>query len=93
MALCLSFPRSSVGMHTTLWGSTQERGNEKNARYQDLTHFLIAHASCADVWHHYSDPDAQDTFREYALWYRRDLNPKSKIYNIFGHTPVEFGVR
>ena len=53
---------------------------------------VISHASCSDVWHHHNNKDTQDTFREYALWHRRDPNPKSEIYNIFGHTPVEFGV-
>jgi serine/threonine protein phosphatase 1 len=53
---------------------------------------VITHGSCADVWHHHDNKDAQETFREYALWHRRDPNPKSEIYNIFGHTPVEFGV-
>jgi len=53
---------------------------------------VITHASCADVWHHHNNPDGRDTFREYALWHRKDPKPESEIYNIFGHTPVEFGV-
>ena len=53
---------------------------------------VITHASCGDVWHHHDNPDGQETFKEYALWQRRDPKPESKIYNIFGHTPVEFGV-
>lgn len=53
---------------------------------------VVSHAPCADVWHHHDDPDGQETFREYALWHRRDPKPESTIYNIFGHTPVEFGV-
>jgi serine/threonine protein phosphatase 1 len=53
---------------------------------------VISHAPCADVWHNHDNPDAKETFRDYALWHRRDPKPESKIYNIFGHTPVEFGV-
>jgi serine/threonine protein phosphatase 1 len=53
---------------------------------------VITHASCADVWHHHNNPDGEATFREYALWHRKDPKPTSEIYNIFGHTPVEFGV-
>lgn len=53
---------------------------------------VITHASCADVWHHHNNPDGEDTFREYALWHRPNPKPTSEIYNIFGHTPVEFGV-
>jgi len=53
---------------------------------------VITHASCADVWHHHDSQDGKETFREYALWQRRDPKPESEIYNIFGHTPVEFGV-
>ena len=53
---------------------------------------VITHASCGDVWHHHDNPDGQETFREYSLWQRRDPKPESEIYNIFGHTPVEFGV-
>jgi len=54
---------------------------------------VVTHASCADVWYHHDNPDGKETFREYALWHRRDPKPDSKIYNIFGHTPVEFGVQ
>jgi len=53
---------------------------------------VISHAPCADVWQHHNNPNAQETFREYALWHRRNPKPESEIYNIFGHTPVEFGV-
>ena len=53
---------------------------------------VVSHAPCADVWHHHNNPDAQETFRDYALWQRRDPKPESEIYNVFGHTPVEFGV-
>ena len=53
---------------------------------------VISHAPCADVWQHHDNPDALETFREYALWHRRDPKPESEIFNIFGHTPVEFGV-
>ena len=53
---------------------------------------VISHAPCADVWHHHNNPDAKETFRDYALWQRKDPKPESQIYNIFGHTSVEFGV-
>ena len=53
---------------------------------------VISHASCADVWHHNDKADGQETFREYALWYRIPPKKESEIFNIFGHTPVEFGV-
>jgi len=53
---------------------------------------VISHASCADVWHHHNNPKGFETFREYALWNRKDPSPQSEIYNIFGHSPVEFGI-
>jgi len=53
---------------------------------------VISHAPCADVWHHHNNPDAKETFKDYALWHRKDPKPQSEIYNIFGHSPVEFGV-
>ncbi len=53
---------------------------------------VITHASCADVWHHHNNPDGVETFREYALWHRRPPKYESSIFNIYGHTPVEFGV-
>ena len=53
---------------------------------------VISHAPCADVWHHCDNPNGADTFKDYALWHRKDPKPESEIYNIFGHTPVEFGV-
>ena len=53
---------------------------------------VISHAPCADVWHHHDNENAKETFKDYALWHRRDPKPESKVFNIFGHTPVEFGV-
>ena len=53
---------------------------------------VITHASCANVWHHHDNPDGVETFREYALWNRKEPKRDSKIFNIFGHTPVDFGV-
>lgn len=53
---------------------------------------VVTHASCGDVWHLHKNADAQETFRDHALWNRKDPKPTSEIFNIFGHTPVEFGV-
>jgi len=53
---------------------------------------VITHASCADVWHHHDNPDGVETFKEYALWNRKEPKRESAIFNIFGHTPVDFGV-
>lgn len=53
---------------------------------------VVTHASCADVWQYYDNLNEIDTFKEYALWNRKDPKPDSVIFNIFGHTPVEFGV-
>lgn len=53
---------------------------------------VITHASCGDVWHHHNNEDGVQTFREYALWNRKEPRRDSKIFNIFGHTPVDFGV-
>jgi len=53
---------------------------------------VITHASCADVWHHHDNPNAKETFKDYALWHRIPPNKESKIFNIYGHTPMDFGV-
>lgn len=53
---------------------------------------VITHASCAEVWHHHDNSDGQETFRDYALWHRNPPKEDTPIFNIYGHTPVEFGV-
>ncbi len=53
---------------------------------------VVSHASCGDVWHHHDNPSAIETFKEFALWERTPPKKDSKIFNIFGHTPMEFGV-
>jgi len=53
---------------------------------------VISHASCAEVWHHHDNSDGKETFKEYALWNRKEPKVDSEIFNIFGHTPCEFGV-
>jgi serine/threonine protein phosphatase 1 len=53
---------------------------------------VVTHASCADVWHHHNNSNGIETFREYSLWHRISPKKDSEIFNIFGHTPVDFGV-
>lgn len=53
---------------------------------------VVSHASCADVWHHHDNPSGVQTFKDRALWERTPPKKDSKIFNIFGHTLMEFGV-
>ena len=55
---------------------------------------IVSHACVASVWHLHDDEKRKNTFAEYALWNRKNPPPKTEmpIFNIFGHTPVEFGV-
>ena len=53
---------------------------------------VISHACIGSVWHFHDDPNNQETFSEYALWNRKIPPKEMPIFNIFGHTPVEFGV-
>jgi serine/threonine protein phosphatase 1 len=53
---------------------------------------VISHACVGHVWKFHEDKDNQETFREYALWNRKHPPKEMPIFNIFGHTPVEFGV-
>ena len=53
---------------------------------------VVSHANCADVWHHHDNPDGAETFRERALWHRKPPKVDAPIFNIYGHTPVEFGI-
>jgi serine/threonine protein phosphatase 1 len=50
---------------------------------------IITHASASDVWHLHDDEENQDVFRKTALWNRIEPITQSKIFNIYGHTPVE----
>jgi len=51
---------------------------------------VISHACIGSVWH-LRDKE-ESTFREYALWNRKTPPEDMPIFNIFGHTPVEFSV-
>lgn len=53
---------------------------------------VISHACVGNVWHFHDDMNNQYTFRDYALWNRKQPREDMPIFNIFGHTPVEFGV-
>jgi len=53
---------------------------------------VISHAPVATVWGLRNADSMYKTFRDMALWNRRDPTKGAKIFNIFGHTPVEFGV-
>lgn len=53
---------------------------------------VISHAPIATVWGVRNMESMQVTFRDAALWNRREPNRDAKIFNIFGHTPVREGV-
>lgn len=50
---------------------------------------VISHAPLADVWHLKGDKNKQNTFREYALWNRKNPKEDVPIFNIFGHTIIQ----
>lgn len=53
---------------------------------------IVSHACVGHVWHFHDDPNNQEIFTEYALWNRKHPPKEMPIFNIFGHTPMEFGV-
>ena len=53
---------------------------------------VVTHACVGHVWHFHEDANNQETFREYALWNRKTPPQEMPIFNIYGHTPVKFGV-
>lgn len=64
---------------------------ELDFKINDLS-VVVSHASIGDKWHMHNDKNFKNTFKDYCLWHR--INPikeKSKIFNIFGHTIVDFG--
>ncbi len=52
---------------------------------------VISHAPVATVWGLRYMDSMYKTFRDMALWNRRDPDEDSKIFNIFGHTAVRWG--
>ncbi len=53
---------------------------------------VISHASCSDVWYLRDNTKEAENFRDHLLWSRSIPKPNSDIFNVYGHTPVEFGV-
>ncbi len=53
---------------------------------------VVTHACVGNVWHFHDDPENLQTFKEHALWNRKHPPKEMPIFNIYGHTPVEFGV-
>jgi serine/threonine protein phosphatase 1 len=53
---------------------------------------VVSHACVGAVWQHHDSEKGEQTFKEYALWNRKNPPIDMPIFNIFGHTPVEFGV-
>ena len=53
---------------------------------------VITHACVGQVWHFHDDGNNLQTFKEYALWNRKNPPKDIPIFNIYGHTPVDFGV-
>jgi serine/threonine protein phosphatase 1 len=65
---------------------------ELDSKHASGKPIVISHACVGSVWHFHDDPNNQETFTEYALWNRKHPLKEMPIFNIFGHTPVEFGV-
>lgn len=52
---------------------------------------VVSHAPVATVWGFRYVDSMYKIFRDMALWNRREPDSDSKIFNIFGHTPVRWG--
>lgn len=52
---------------------------------------VVSHSCISNVWEKRDNKEFADMFEEYALWYRDEASIDSEIFNIFGHTPIEFG--
>jgi len=50
---------------------------------------VVSHAPLADVWHLKDVKNKQNTFKEYALWNRKNPKEDVSIFNIFGHTIIQ----
>lgn len=53
---------------------------------------VVSHAPIATVWNMRNVDPLPETFIDMALWNRRTPDEDAKIFNIFGHTPIAFGV-
>ncbi len=53
---------------------------------------VVSHACIGNVWKFHKDEKNQITFKEYALWNRKPEPKIMSIFNIFGHTPIRWGV-
>ncbi len=53
---------------------------------------VLSHAVVADVWYMRDIDSMSGTFSEMANTNRRDPDKDAKVFNIFGHTPVRWGV-
>jgi serine/threonine protein phosphatase 1 len=62
---------------------------EVDAKHRSLLPVVVSHSNITNVWHLRNNQDRFDEFRETTLR-GRDLtyNPKSKIFNIYGHTQI-----
>ena len=52
---------------------------------------VVSHAPVASVWEMRNKEAMQKTFRDMALWNRREPDEDAKIFNIFGHTVTPDG--
>jgi len=53
---------------------------------------IVTHSCVGNIWHLHDDPENLQTFKEYALWNRKYPPEETPIFNIYGHTPMGFGV-
>jgi len=52
---------------------------------------VVSHAPVATHWHMRLSEAMSQTFRDIALWNRREPDENAPVFNIFGHTPTPFG--
>ena len=78
-------------MDDLAWMDTLPLYVELDIQHTSQKPVVISHACVGHVWKFHDDEHNQETFREYALWNRKDPPRNMPIFNIFGHTPMDFG--
>jgi hypothetical protein len=61
-----------------------------NAKHKSNLPVVVSHSNITKVWHLKDSIDDFENFKDVAIRTRDlDYEPKSKIVNIFGHTPIK----
>lgn len=64
-----------------------------DVKNEEGRHLVVSHSNIGKFWKYRNDPARKQMFEQNVMWDRSQIRDEPTIYNVVGHTPIQYGPR